>query len=210
MVSIEVGGIDMLVVKIMQKIKGFKVVNEVEEQVFVVVVEVVLVVQMDEILECLDILIGVIYKIKLLLFEYVFYVIINDMVFNVGMVYEQWCFFEIFINLKNMDYFQWIVVFICIMFVVFCKGGDCIFFVEEFKVVFDLCGGYLKKGGIYMFFIVVEIGGVLECYLMVIGLLCGFELDEEQCFFFVEKCVVYEVVQGISKVELGEGFFVGV
>ena len=49
-----------------------------------------------------------------------------------------------------------------IVFAVFRKGGDIIFLVEELKVVFDLCGGYFKRGGKFMFLLVVELGDVIE------------------------------------------------
>ncbi|MDZ7810271.1 MAG: NrdJb [Arhodomonas sp.] len=39
--------------------------------------------------------------------------------------------FEIFINSKNMDHFQWIVALTRIISAVFRKGGDCTFLVEE-------------------------------------------------------------------------------
>lgn len=194
-----------MVIKIEKKIKGYVVVKFEDKVVLVVVFVVVFkvvkfefkqveVIQMYESVECFEQFIGFIFKIKLLLFEYVLYVIINDIVFNVGILYEQCCFFEIFINLKNMDYFQWIVVFICIIFVVFCKGGDVIFLVEEMKVVFDFCGGYFKFGGVYMFSIVVEIGVVIEQYMKNIGFIYDLEMDEFICKLIVEKCVVYEQV----------------
>lgn len=170
----------MSAVKITQKIKGFKVVNEAEEQALAAAAEAASVVQMDETLERPDTLIGATYKIKSPLFEHALYVTINDMVLNAGTAHEQRRPFEIFINSKNMDHFQWIVALTRIMSAVFRKGGDCTFLVEELKAVFDPRGGYLKKGGIYMPSIVAEIGGVLERHLTAIGLLRGPELDEEQ------------------------------
>lgn len=170
----------MSAVKITQKIKGFKVVNEAEEQALAAAAETASVVQMDETLERPDTLIGATYKIKSPLFEHALYVTINDMVLNAGTAHEQRRPFEIFINSKNMDHFQWIVALTRIMSAVFRKGGDCTFLVEELKAVFDPRGGYLKKGGIYMPSIVAEIGGVLERHLTAIGLLRGPELDEEQ------------------------------
>ena len=196
----------MSAVKITQKIKGFKVVNEAEEQALAAAAEAASVVQMDETLERPDTLIGATYKIKSPLFEHALYVTINDMVLNAGTAHEQRRPFEIFINSKNMDHFQWIVALTRIMSAVFRKGGDCTFLVEELKAVFDPRGGYLKKGGIYMPSIVAEIGGVLERHLTAIGLLRGPELDEEQRLFLAEKRAAYEAAQGTSKVEPGEGF----
>ena len=127
----------MSAVKITQKIKGFKVVNEAEEQALAAAAEAASVVQMDETLERPDTLIGATYKIKSPLFEHALYVTINDMVLNAGTAHEQRRPFEIFINSKNMDHFQWIVALTRIMSAVFRKGGDCTFLVEELKAVFD-------------------------------------------------------------------------
>ncbi|HGT3379631.1 TPA: NrdJb, partial [Pseudomonas aeruginosa] len=115
----------MSAVKITQKIKGFKVVNEAEEQALAAAAEAASVVQMDETLERPDTLIGATYKIKSPLFEHALYVTINDMVLNAGTAHEQRRPFEIFINSKNMDHFQWIVALTRIMSAVFRKGGDC-------------------------------------------------------------------------------------
>ncbi len=102
----------MSAVKITQKIKGFKVVNEAEEQALAAAAEAASVVQMDETLERPDTLIGATYKIKSPLFEHALYVTINDMVLNAGTAHEQRRPFEIFINSKNMDHFQWMRLFL--------------------------------------------------------------------------------------------------
>jgi hypothetical protein len=73
------------------------------------------VIQMHEKLERPDRLIGDTYKIKSPLFEHALYVTINDIVLNEGTAHEQRRPFEIFINSKNMDHFQWIVALTRIM-----------------------------------------------------------------------------------------------
>ena len=78
------------------------------------------------------------------------YVTINDIVLNAGTEHELRRPFEIFINSKNMDHFQWIVALTRIMSAVFRKGGDVTFLVDEMKAVFDPRGGYFKAGGVYM------------------------------------------------------------
>jgi hypothetical protein len=85
-------------------------------------------------------------------------VTINDIVLNEGTEHESRRPFEVFINSKNMDHFQWIVALTRIMSAVFRKGGDVTFLVEEMKAVFDPRGGYFKAGGVYMPSIVAEIG----------------------------------------------------
>jgi hypothetical protein len=149
------------------------------------------------------------YKIKSPLFEHALYVTINDVVLNAGTPFEQRRPFEIFINSKNMDHFQWIVALTRIMSAVFRKGGDCTFLVEEMKAVFDPRGGYLKKGGIYMPSIVAEIGGVVERHLISIGMMEGQGLDEAQRQYLAEKRAAYEATQGATTAEPGEGFPAG-
>ncbi|HCJ30613.1 MAG TPA: NrdJb [Pseudomonas sp.] len=204
-----------MTVKITQRIKGFKVVDETLERPAVTPDSAVnsgskaTVVEMDESLQRPETLIGMTYKIKSPLFEHALYVTINDVVLNAGTPHEQRRPFEIFINSKNMDHFQWIVALTRIMSAVFRKGGDCTFLVEELKAVFDPRGGYLKKGGVYMPSIVAEIGGVLERHLIAIGMLEGHALDETQLKYLAEKRAAYEASQGAVAVEPGEGFPAG-
>jgi hypothetical protein len=108
------------------------------------------VIQMHEKVERPEVLIGATYKIRSPLVEHAMYVTINDIVLNQGTEYELRRPFEIFINSKNMDHFQWIVALTRIMSAVFRKGGDVTFIVEELKAVFDPRGGYFKAGGVYM------------------------------------------------------------
>ncbi|HEX7339451.1 MAG TPA: NrdJb, partial [Rhodanobacteraceae bacterium] len=95
--------------------------------------------------------------------------------------------FEIFINSKNMDHFQWIVALTRIMSAVFRKGGDVTFVVEEMKAVFDPRGGYFKAGGVYMPSIVAEIGAVIEQHMKTIGLIHDPELSDSQKALIAEK-----------------------
>lgn len=201
-----------MTVKITQRIKGFKVVDETLERPAVTPENAagkVNVVEMDESLQRPETLVGMTYKIKSPLFEHALYVTVNDVVLNAGTPHEQRRPFEIFINSKNMDHFQWIVALTRIMSAVFRKGGDCTFLVEELKAVFDPRGGYLKKGGVYMPSIVAEIGGVLERHLIHIGMLEGHALDETQLKYLAEKRAAYEASQGAVTVEPGEGFPAG-
>ncbi|MCQ4259619.1 NrdJb [Stutzerimonas stutzeri] len=201
-----------MTVKITQRIKGFKVVDETLERPAVTAENTtgkVSVVEMDESLQRPETLVGMTYKIKSPLFEHALYVTVNDVVLNAGTPHEQRRPFEIFINSKNMDHFQWIVALTRIMSAVFRKGGDCTFLVEELKAVFDPRGGYLKKGGVYMPSIVAEIGGVLERHLIHIGMLEGHALDETQVKYLAEKRAAYEASQGAVTVEPGEGFPAG-
>src|SRR5688500_8187085 len=82
------------------------------------------VIQMHEQIERPEVLVGSTYKVKSPLFEHALYVTINDIVLNQGTEHESRRPFEIFINSKNMDHFQWIVGMTRIMSAVFRKGGD--------------------------------------------------------------------------------------
>ncbi len=150
------------------------------------------VIQMSEALERPDTLVGATYKVKSPLFEHALYVTINDVVLNAGTEYELRRPFEIFINSKNMDHFQWIVALTRIMSAVFRKGGDVTFLVEELKAVFDPRGGYFKAGGVYMPSIVAEIGAVIEQHMKSIGLIHDPELSDEQRKLISEKRAAYE------------------
>src|SRR5688500_5900892 len=129
------------------------------------------VIQMHERIERPEILIGSTYKIKSPLFEHALYVTINDIVLNAGTEHELRRPFEIFINSKNMDHFQWIVALTRIMSAVFRKGGDVTFLVDEMKAVFDPRGGYFKAGGVYMPSLVAELGAIVQDHLKSIGMI---------------------------------------
>jgi hypothetical protein len=150
------------------------------------------VIQMHEKVERPDTLIGATYKIKSPLFEHALYVTINDIVLNEGTEYQLRRPFEIFINSKNMDHFQWIVALTRIMSAVFRKGGDVTFLVEELKAVFDPRGGYFKAGGVYMPSIVAELGAIIEQHLKSIGLIHDPEMSNEQRKLIAEKRAAYE------------------
>lgn len=138
------------------------------------------VIHMHERLERPPMLKGYTYKLKTPGSEHAMYVTINDIVLNKGTEYELQRPFEIFINSKNMDHFQWIVALTRIMSAVFRKGGDVTFLVEELRSVFDPRGGYFKKGGRYAPSLVAELGDVIEMHLKEIGLLEEHGLDEHQ------------------------------
>jgi len=119
--------------------------------------------------------------------EHAIYVTINDIVLNEGTEFESRQPFEIFINSKNMDQFQWIVAMTRIMSAVFRKGGDVTFLVEEMKSVFDPHGGYYRKGGLYVPSLVAEIGLTVETHLKSIGLIKSNDLSPEQFALIEEK-----------------------
>jgi len=107
-----------------------------------------------------DILFGTTYKIKTPLSEHALYITMNDIELN-GRRYP----YEIFVNSKNMEHYQWIVALTRIISAVFRKGGDIEFLVEELHSVFDPRGGYYRPGGRYMPSLVAELGDVIDIHL---------------------------------------------
>jgi len=145
------------------------------------------VVHMHEKLERPEILVGSTYKVKTPLSEHALYITINDIILNPDTQHEQRQPFEIFINSKNMDHFQWVVALTRVISAVFRKGGDATFLVEELKAVFDPKGGYFKRGGRFMPSLVAEIGEAIEHHMKSIGLLPEDKLDEHQRAFLAKK-----------------------
>lgn len=118
--------------------------------------------------------------------EHSLFITINDVVLNPGTEYEVRRPFEVFINSKSLEHFQWIVALTRIMSAVFRKGGDCTFLVEELRSVFDPRGGYWNKGK-YVPSLIAEIGNVIELHLKEIGMLDSPEMDEHQKAFLEQK-----------------------
>lgn len=138
------------------------------------------VVRMHEKLERPEMLLGSTYKVKTPISDHAMYVTINDIVLNPDTEFEVRRPFEIFINSKNLDHYQWIVALTRIMSAVFRKGGDVTFLVNELKAVFDPRGGYWQPGGKYMPSIIAELGHIVEKHLRYIGMLPAESLDENQ------------------------------
>ncbi len=150
------------------------------------------VIRMHEEIQRPEVLIGSTYKIKTPVSDHAMYVTINDIVLNEGTEYEQRRPFEVFINSKNLDHYQWIVALTRIISAVFRKGGDVTFLVDELKAVFDPRGGYWQPGGKFMPSIIAELGHVIEKHLQTIGLLRAPELDARQQKFIAEKRAEFE------------------
>ena len=153
------------------------------------------VIRMHEKIQRPEVLIGSTYKIKTPVSDHAMYVTINDIVLNEGTEHEQRRPFEIFINSKNLDHYQWIVALTRIISAVFRKGGDVTFLVEELKAVFDPRGGYWQSGGKFMPSIIAELGYVIEKHLQKIGLLRSPEMDEHRKKLIDEKRAEYEAQQ---------------
>jgi hypothetical protein len=203
-----------MVKKIEKKITGYKVKTaEVEEPRVATPEENAAeqkkaeVVRMHESVKRPDMLVGSTYKVKTPVTEHAMYITINDIILNEGTEHEARRPFEVFINSKNMDNFQWVVALTRLISAVFRKGGDTTFMVEELKAVFDPKGGYFKPGGIFMPSIVAEIGHAIERHMQMIGMIKTDDLDDHQKEFLAKKRAEIEAAQGVSdgkKVEKGE------
>jgi len=150
------------------------------------------VIQMHEKVVRPEVLLGSTYKIKTPVCDHAMYVTINDIVLNQGTPHQVRRPFEIFINSKNLDHYQWIVALTRIMSAVFRKGGDVTFLVDELKAVFDPRGGYWQPGGKFMPSIIAELGHIVERHLIEIGLLKGPDLSKEQKDFLAKKKAEFE------------------
>ena len=145
-----------------------------------------------------EVLEGTTYKIKTPLSDHALYITINDVVLNPGTDHEVRRPFEIFINSKNLEHFQWVVALTRVISAVFRKGGDVTFLVEELKAVFDPQGGYFKSGGRFMPSLVAEIGDAIEAHMKSIGLIQEQPLSEVQKAVLREKRAEYEQKHNIQ------------
>ena len=186
-----------MAIKIDQKITGYEVAKDEPAPAVVAPVPIPAavsesnVVHMHEKLERPEMLLGSTYKIKTPLTEHALYVTINDIVLNPGTPHEKRRPFEIFINSKNMDHFQWVVALTRVLSAVFRKGGDVTFLVEELRSVFDPRGGYFKKGR-YTPSLVADLGDVIECHLKLIGMIRAEEPNRERAEFLKDKLAQYK------------------
>jgi signal peptidase I len=145
-----------------------------------------------------EMLFGSTYKVKSGGMEHALYITINDVVLNEGTEHESRHPYEIFINSKNMEQFQWILALTRVVSAVFRKGGDVAFLVDELKAVFNPAGGYWKRGGKYMPSLVAEIGYVLEEHLKRIGVIQEEELSDHVKAILEEKRAEFEAKHGES------------
>jgi hypothetical protein len=171
-----------MAIKISSKIKSYKVKTEEPVQAPVVELE-----TLHEDMARPEMLIGSTYKIKTPQSEHAMYVTINDIILNEGTEHEVRKPYEVFINSKNMEHYQWVVAMTRVMSAVFRKGGNVTFLIDELKGVFDPKGGYFKKGGLFMPSIVAELGYTIEKHMRLIGMIEADRLSSEQKEFIESK-----------------------
>ncbi len=187
-----------MVLKIEKKIVGYTVLKADEQKTLQAVNETPSEPQpleMNETIERPDFLIGSTYKIKPPVSEHALYITINDIVLNEGTDHETRRPYEIFINSKSMEHFQWVIALTRVISAVFRKGGDITFLIDELCSVHDPNGGYYKKGGVFMPSLVAEIGSVIERHMKAVGLIQSEEMTEAQKHMIAEKRAAYEQKQ---------------
>ena len=188
--------------RIEKKIVGYKVVSEEQEAPKAEAMETPTesnIIQMHEKVSRPEALAGSTYKIKTPMSDHAMYLTINDIILNEGTDHELRRPFEIFLNSKNMDQYQWISALTRVISAVFRKGGDCTFLVEELKAIFDPQGGYFKSGGRFMPSLVAEIGWAIEDHLQKIGMMSKIEIPEHQQKIMDEKRADFEQANSADK-----------
>jgi len=127
------------------------------------------------------------YKIKPPLSEHAMYITISDIVMNEGTEHEERRPFEIFLNSKDMDNYQWITAQMLLISALFRKGGDVTFIIDELKSVKDPNGGYFMKGGVFMPSLVAHIGSIIEKHMKGLGLIADTGMSDEQMAIVNQK-----------------------
>jgi hypothetical protein len=183
-----------MTVKISNKIVGYRVTKADEKDQPEPAVESTLV-KMNEYIERPDFLLGTTYKIKPPVAEHAMYITINDILLNQDTDHESRQPYEVFINSKSMEHFQWVIALTRVISAVFRKGGDLTFLVEELSSVYDPNGGYFKKGGVFMPSLVAEIGAVIEKHLKAVGLMESEEMSDNTKRILAEKRADFEANQ---------------
>ena len=183
-----------MTVKISNKIVGYRVTkaDTSKDQPVEPVAAVPSPIKMNEYIERPDFLLGTTYKIKPPIAEHAMYITINDILLNEDTDHESRQPYEVFINSKSMEHFQWVIALTRVISAVFRKGGDVTFLVEELRSVYDPNGGYFKKGGVFMPSLVAEIGAVIEKHLKAIGLIESEEMSDVTKRILAEKRAEFE------------------
>ena len=182
-----------MAIKIEKKIVGYQVHTDASAAIKEVEVEQQpKPIEMNEKIERPDFLLGSTYKVKTPVDEHALYITINDIILNEDTDHEVRRPYEVFINSKSMEHFQWVIALTRVISAVFRKGGDITFLVEELSSVYDPNGGYYKKGGVFMPSLVAEIGAVIEKHMKSIGLIESEEMSDTTKQILAEKRAEFE------------------
>jgi len=181
-----------MAIKIEKKIVGYQVDKSGNAAELVDATPKIVPIEMNESVKRPDFLLGSTYKIKPPLSEHALYITINDIILNEDTDHEARRPYEVFINSKSMEHYQWVIALTRVISAVFRKGGDITFMIEELSSVYDPNGGYYKKGGVYMPSLVAEISSVIEKHMRMIGLIQSDELSDNTKQILAEKKAQFE------------------
>ncbi|MFT5717937.1 MAG: hypothetical protein ACJAWS_002118 [Oleiphilaceae bacterium] len=184
-----------MAIKIEKKIVGYQVQKQKNETPIAEVSTKLIPIEMNESIKRPDFLLGSTYKIKPPVSEHALYITINDIILNEDTDHEQRRPYEVFINSKSMEHYQWVIALTRVISAVFRKGGDIIFLIEELSSVYDPNGGYYKKGGVFMPSLVAEIAAVIEKHMRTIGLIKTEEMSDTTKKILAEKKAEFEKAQ---------------
>lgn len=184
-----------MAIKIEKKIVGYQVQNQQNTPPLTEAPTKLAPIVMNESIKRPDFLLGSTYKIKPPVSEHAMYITINDIILNEDTDHEQRRPYEVFINSKSMEHYQWVIALTRVISAVFRKGGDIIFLIEELSSVYDPNGGYYKKGGVFMPSLVAEIAAVIEKHMRSIGLIKTEEMSETTKKILAEKKAEFEKAQ---------------
>jgi len=107
---------------------------------------------------------GATYKLKWPNEPHAFYITFTDQVDSSGRRRP----FEVFINSKSVEHYQWIVALTRMISAVFRRGGNVAFVARELQEVFDPKGGAFM-GGAYVPSLLAAIGGIVAEHMQSIG-----------------------------------------
>jgi hypothetical protein len=193
-----------MTVKIEKKIVGYQVLKNATPDLAVAEPQAPKPQEMNEFIERPDFLLGSTYKVKTPVSEHSLYITVNDIILNPDTDHEVRRPYEVFINSKSMEHFQWVIALTRVISAVFRKGGDITFLVEELSSVYDPNGGYYKKGGVFMPSLVAEIGAVIEKHMKSIGLIEHDEMSESTKQILAQKRAEFEAAHTAPKAEAAE------
>lgn len=181
-----------MAIKIEKKIVGYQVDKSDTNVEAVDTTPKIVPIEMNESVKRPDFLLGSTYKIKPPVSEHALYITINDIILNEDTDHETRRPYEVFINSKSMEHYQWVIALTRVISAVFRKGGDITFMIEELSSVYDPNGGYYKKGGVYMPSLVAEISSVIEKHMRMIGLIQSEEMSDTTKQILAEKKAQFE------------------
>lgn len=162
--------------KITQKIVGWRVKTETNEQGVTEIIREAATIERPTIVE------GRTYKINPAVTDSAMYITINDIVLEDGSRRP----IEMFISSKHVAHQQWINALTRMISAIFRKPGPFLFVAEELGEIFDPAGGYFSEGKM-MPSVVAHVGDVLKEHFQFIGVLNKPELTKVQKEVIAEK-----------------------